>query len=582
MALARPGDRGLALGAWSASQATAAGLAVAFSGIVNDLGSSLALSGAFGEAVASPVDRLHARLRGRDLSPACDPCRHWAACPPARGWRPQRRAQASHARPRCRSKIWRITIMRGAITGYIDVAQIVLYAFWLFFAGLIFYLRQEDRREGYPLESEGRQGFRVATSSSSPRPRPSSSRDGRKVQVPRIQPDARPINALKTEPWPGAPLTPSAIRWSPHRTRQLRRAGGRDVQDLPGRRSHRAAAGRDQFRGARGRRDPDRLPRLRRGPGQGGRHQRSLGRSGRIRSCASTRSTVAAGGKRVPVPVDFADVNAGRRRVVVKSLLASQFALAPATKNPDKVTLLEEDKIGAFYGGGTVLLDARPHGAAAMKAVSLEKLLPSDSRRRAHPLARSAEVDEPCAARLSRRFRRGLFRCAGGLERLVRVRGRLRRCGARRADDARARRGGARDPRRPQPPLGAHDALCRDVEAAGPEGRHRAAGLHQCPVQGDRRGGGSGPRRRNRRRHSRAREGSEDSLLASVAERPPLHLLNPQPALRCVANAPYVAETLAAALQSLAGQASAGAAAPREAPHEASADGLAEPARAAA
>ena len=55
MALAKPDDRGLALGAWSASQATAAGLAVAFSGVVNDVGSSLAVSGAFGEAVASPV-----------------------------------------------------------------------------------------------------------------------------------------------------------------------------------------------------------------------------------------------------------------------------------------------------------------------------------------------------------------------------------------------------------------------------------------------------------------------------------------------------------------------------------------------
>ncbi|RBP11336.1 BCD family chlorophyll transporter-like MFS transporter [Roseiarcus fermentans] len=55
MALAKPEDRGLALGAWSASQATAAGLAVAFSGVVNDVGSSLAVAGAFGDAVASPV-----------------------------------------------------------------------------------------------------------------------------------------------------------------------------------------------------------------------------------------------------------------------------------------------------------------------------------------------------------------------------------------------------------------------------------------------------------------------------------------------------------------------------------------------
>ena len=42
----------------------------------------------------------------------------------------------------------------GAITGYIDVAQVALYAFWIFFAGLIFYLRKEDKREGYPLVTE--------------------------------------------------------------------------------------------------------------------------------------------------------------------------------------------------------------------------------------------------------------------------------------------------------------------------------------------------------------------------------------------------------------------------------------------
>ena len=28
----------------------------------------------------------------------------------------------------------------GAITSYIDVAQVVLYAFWIFFAGLIYWI----------------------------------------------------------------------------------------------------------------------------------------------------------------------------------------------------------------------------------------------------------------------------------------------------------------------------------------------------------------------------------------------------------------------------------------------------------
>jgi len=59
---------------------------------------------------------------------------------------------------------------KGAITGYIDVAQIVLYAFWIFFAGLILYLRREDKREGYPLESE--RSSRVKVQGFPPMPSP--------------------------------------------------------------------------------------------------------------------------------------------------------------------------------------------------------------------------------------------------------------------------------------------------------------------------------------------------------------------------------------------------------------------------
>lgn len=44
--------------------------------------------------------------------------------------------------------------MTGSVVGSIDVAQVVLYAFWVFFAGLIWYIRKEDRREGYPLEDD--------------------------------------------------------------------------------------------------------------------------------------------------------------------------------------------------------------------------------------------------------------------------------------------------------------------------------------------------------------------------------------------------------------------------------------------
>jgi BCD family chlorophyll transporter-like MFS transporter len=54
MAKAGPEDTGLALGAWGAVQASAAGLAIAASGILRDLGAHLAESGRLGEALNLP------------------------------------------------------------------------------------------------------------------------------------------------------------------------------------------------------------------------------------------------------------------------------------------------------------------------------------------------------------------------------------------------------------------------------------------------------------------------------------------------------------------------------------------------
>ena len=81
-------------------------------------------------------------------------------------------------------------MIRGAI-GNLDVAQVVLYAFWLFFAGLIWYLRGEDRREGYPLEeSNGR--LRDHDFVLIPAPKTFSLANGKKVQAPNYVADTRP------------------------------------------------------------------------------------------------------------------------------------------------------------------------------------------------------------------------------------------------------------------------------------------------------------------------------------------------------------------------------------------------------
>jgi photosynthetic reaction center H subunit len=61
---------------------------------------------------------------------------------------------------------------------------------------------------------------------------------------------------------------------------------------------------------------------------------------------------LTAGGQPVLVPVGFVQIDARRRRLRVHAILARQFTDAPRTKAADTVTLLEEDKIGAYFAGG--------------------------------------------------------------------------------------------------------------------------------------------------------------------------------------------------------------------------------------
>lgn len=54
---------------------------------------------------------------------------------------------------------------------YIDLPTILIYLFWIFFAGLILYLHGENKREGYPLVSD-RKGITVQGFPPIPAPRP--------------------------------------------------------------------------------------------------------------------------------------------------------------------------------------------------------------------------------------------------------------------------------------------------------------------------------------------------------------------------------------------------------------------------
>jgi photosynthetic reaction center H subunit len=63
------------------------------------------------------------------------------------------------------------------------------------------------------------------------------------------------------------------------------------------------------------------------------------------------------GAGNVMVPFGFASIDKRRGRIDVDALYSAQFANVPALRSPDEITLLEEDKICAYFSGGTLYAD---------------------------------------------------------------------------------------------------------------------------------------------------------------------------------------------------------------------------------
>jgi len=240
----------------------------------------------------------------------------------------------------------------GAITGYIDVAQLVLYAFWVFFAGLIYYLHRENKREGYPLESDRSGAITVQGWPSVPDAKTYRLANGDTVDAPNQKQANQP--PVHEGAYRGSPLQPSATgsdlllagvgpgSWND-------RADVADVtyEGLTKIVPLRVASG---FGVASQDVDPRGLPVLGDDGVEGGRVvDLWVDRSEMLFRYLELEVT---GGSRVLLPMNFARVD--QRRIRVKSILGHQFARVPATRSPEQVTLLEEEKIMAYYGAGTL------------------------------------------------------------------------------------------------------------------------------------------------------------------------------------------------------------------------------------
>ncbi len=289
----------------------------------------------------------------------------------------------------------------GAITGYIDVAQLVLYAFWLFFAGLIFYLRREDRREGYPLEPDLSERFRGVRGSElipfMPKPklfyRP---HDGTVAAPEPRRADVRELRAERTAAWPGAPLRPvgdpmlagvGAGGWAeredvPERTIEgeplivpLRVAEGFYVEPRDPDPRGMAVVGADGgLAGTVVELWVDRAePQIRylevELPGAASAAATADEPAGPVAPAAEVEAEAEATEEpapavvepaaptpaqsaRVLLPIHFARISAGRRQVKVGSILARHFADVPTLRTADEVTKREEDRITAYYAAG--------------------------------------------------------------------------------------------------------------------------------------------------------------------------------------------------------------------------------------
>jgi photosynthetic reaction center H subunit len=245
--------------------------------------------------------------------------------------------------------------MNAALTQYIDVAQVVLYFFWAFLAAVIFYIRREDKREGYPLESERSPHIAVQGFPAIPSPKIFLLADGTTVMAPRAEPhDSRPVKATPIGPWPGAPLEPDGDPM----VDGVGPAAYAERLDIPDATMH-GTPKLVPLRSAEGfyldTSDPD--PRGMSVIGADGKV------GGIVRDVWIDRAEyimryleieVGEKGKKrnVLLPTTLSRISRANNQVTVKSILGKQFAKVPAHKKPDVVTRLEEDRICAFYASG--------------------------------------------------------------------------------------------------------------------------------------------------------------------------------------------------------------------------------------
>ncbi len=234
--------------------------------------------------------------------------------------------------------------------GNVDLAQISLYAFWLFFAGLVIYLQRENMREGYPLENE--EGDLSANQG--PYGGPSETKTfklphGRgSITVPENGKEKRKLSIKKENIAGGAPFSPTgnpmtdgigAAAWAERRdVPELDGHGKPKIVPMRTLKKYEVSAGKDP-----------------RGMNVISADKKIVGKISDLWVDAPEQLVryleIELKDKTsclLPMPLAL---NRGDG-VHVNTLYGKHFPKVPRTKAQTKVTMLEEDKISAYYSGG--------------------------------------------------------------------------------------------------------------------------------------------------------------------------------------------------------------------------------------
>ncbi|MEM6973078.1 MAG: photosynthetic reaction center subunit H [Pseudomonadota bacterium] len=238
------------------------------------------------------------------------------------------------------------------IIGRIDLAQIALYAFWAFFFGLVAWLNREGMREGYPTVSEI-DGKPIGKAFILPMPAKKTflRRDGTTNSVPEV-PDEYELKAVPTIAATGGPLTPTGdplvdgvgpAAWVKRPETPDHNADGA-VKIRPMRWDNEfSIAGQDY--------DPRGFDVVCcDGEVVGKVADVWIDRSEQIIRYFEVETS--AGLKLVPF--NLSRVNGSGNMLTIRSVTSEQFLKAPDIGKADEITLREEDRVMAYFTGGTL------------------------------------------------------------------------------------------------------------------------------------------------------------------------------------------------------------------------------------